>query len=73
MHRVICVPNLVQIGRYLDIEMKTQLERSQDDIISESQNDRMTVSQTYNLLVISLLGRSEKPRNTVSAQSEKIT
>ena len=59
------VPILVQIGRYLDIEIMTP--------VKWSQNHRKTESQTYKLLVISLLVRSEKPRKKVSAQSEKIT
>ena len=65
LHGGICVQNLVQIGRHLDIEMITQQKRSQ--------NHRMTETQTYKLFVISLLGKSEKHRIKVSAQLKKIT
>ena len=60
-----CAPNLEQIGTYLDIEMTTQLNRSQNDQIIES--------LTHKLLDIPLMGRHETPRKKISAQSEKIT
>ena len=56
------VPNLVLIGRYLDVEMMTQLALQTQNI------HRMTESQTYKLLVSSLFRRSEKPRKKVSPQ-----
>ena len=54
--------NLVQIGTYIDTEMMTQLNRSQNHRITETQNDQMTKAQTHKLLVISLLRRHETPR-----------
>ena len=40
---------------------------------NDDTTETVTESQTYKLLAISLLGRSENPRKKVSAQSEKIT
>ena len=62
-------------GRYLDIEMMTQLalQTQIGHTMTETQNDKITDSLTYKLWVISLFKRSEKPRKKVSVQSEKIT
>ena len=55
------------IGRYLDIEMMGQL------VLHTKQSQKHTMTDIYELLVISFLRRSEKPRKKVSAHMEKIT
>ena len=65
------VPNLGLIGRYLDIDIMTHTQHSHR--ITHSHNNGIAKSQTYKLLVIPLFMICEKPREKVSAQSEKIT